>query len=81
MNKTSTRSTAKYDDRLDKLTWKEYQEGGVTESKSKVSFNLNNTLHFILTHRSEISNAALPNLERDTECKGCGCVVGKNDQC
>ena len=79
MNRAKDRGKAHYNNDLDKITWKEYQEGGVTESK--VGFNLNNTLHFILSHRSEISTAALPNLEEDAECKGRGCVVGKNDQC
>ena len=80
-NKHSTRGRKAYNNKLDKITWKEMEMGGVSESKASTSFKLNDTLHFILTNRSIISHASLPNLTEARECKGCGCTVPYGEQC
>ena len=68
-----------YDNKLDRLTWKEYITGGTT--KSNVNVDLSNVIYFILTNRTHITNATLPHLEEEKVCKGCECSISRGENC
>ncbi len=80
MRKAKDRSISSYNTDLDKITWKEYQDGGVSTSKQQ-EYGINNTIHFILGNRSNISNAGLPTIDNIIGCKGCGCHMTKGEKC